>query len=164
MGRSGERAILLYEVFLITQEKLNSLIATACDSSAVSLVETDLFQAGRRKVLRLFIDKPEGVTISDCTKVSRSLSAALDLEPDLIEGAFTLEVSSPGLDRPLKSDADFLRNVGRRLRVTRSTGKPLTGVLKAVNPESLTLELMGNAGDLEVPRSEILSAKADVQI
>jgi ribosome maturation factor RimP len=50
------------------------------------------------------------------------------------------------------------------LRVTRSTGKPLTGVLKAVNPESLTLELMGNAGDLEVPRSEILSAKADVQI
>jgi ribosome maturation factor RimP len=64
----------------------------------------------------------------------------------------------------LKSEADFLRNVGRRLRVTRSTGKPLTGVLKAVNPESLTLELMGNAGDLEVPRSEILSAKADVQI
>lgn len=164
MGRSGERAILLYEVFLITQEKLNSLITAACDAGAVSLVEADLFQAGRRKVLRLFIDKPEGVTISDCTKVSRSLSAALDLEPDIIDGAFTLEVSSPGLDRPLKSEADFLRNIGRCLRVTRSTGKPLSGVLKAADAESLTLELKGNAGELKVPRSEILSAKADVQI
>ena len=164
MGRSAERAILLYEVVLITQEKLNSMIATACEAGNVSLVEADLFQAGKRKMLRLFVDKPEGVTIGDCTKVSRTLSAALDLDPDVIEGAFTLEVSSPGLDRPLKSEADFLRNVGRRLRITRSTGKPVTGVLKSVDNECLTVELMGNAGDMQVLRSEILSAKADVQI
>lgn len=164
MGRSAERAILLYEVVLITQEKLNLMIAAACEAGNVSLVEADLFQAGKRKMLRLFVDKPEGVTIGDCTKVSRALSAALDLDPDVIEGAFTLEVSSPGLDRPLKSEADFLRNVGRRLRITRSTGKPVTGVLKSVDNECLTVELMGNAGDMQVPRSEILSAKADVQI
>lgn len=140
------------------------MIAAACEAGNVSLVEADLFQAGKRKMLRLFVDKPEGVTIGDCTKVSRTLSAALDLDPDVIEGAFTLEVSSPGLDRPLKSEADFLRNVGRRLRITRSTGKPVTGVLKSVDNECLTVELMGNAGDMQVPRSEILSAKADVQI
>lgn len=147
-----------------TREKLDSLIAAACNAVSVSLVEADWFRAGKRKVLRLYIDKPEGVTVSDCACVSRNLSDALDADPDLIDGAYTLEVSSPGLDRPLKTDADFSRNVGRRLRVTRSTGKPVAGNLKEFNDESLTLELKGKAGEVVVPRSEILSAKVDVEI
>ncbi len=145
-------------------EKLNAWIASVCEETNVSLVEADLFQAGKRKVLRLFIDKPEGVTIDDCSKVSRSLSDLLDSDPECISGAFTLEVSSPGLDRPLKSDADFKRNVGRLLRVTRSSGKPLVGELKTFDSETLTLALKGNAGELSVARSEILSAKAEIQI
>ena len=110
-----------YEVFLDNREKLDSLIAEACRSVGVELVELDQFQAGKRKVLRLYVDKPEGVTIGDCTEVSRNLSAALDLDEEVIAGAYTLEVSSPGLDRPLKSTADFQRNAGRFLRITRST-------------------------------------------
>ena len=161
--RSGG-PFLYIEVFLDTREKLDSLIADACNAAAVSLVEADWFRAGKRKVLRLYIDKPEGVTVDDCAKVSRNLSDALDADPDLIDGAYTLEVSSPGLDRPLKSDADFNRNIGRRIRVTRSTGKPAAGVLKSFNDESLTLELKGKAGEIVVPRAEILSAKVDVEI
>lgn len=161
--RSGG-PFLYIEVFLDTREKLDSLIAAACNAASVSLVEADWFRAGKRKVLRLYIDKPEGVTVSDCACVSRNLSDALDADPDLIDGAYTLEVSSPGLDRPLKTDADFSRNVGRRLRVTRSTGKPVAGNLKEFNDESLTLELKGKAGEVVVPRSEILSAKVDVEI
>lgn len=157
-------AILIYEVYLVSQEKLNELIAEACDSQHVSLVECDMFRAGKRKMLRLFIDKPEGVTIDDCSNVSRHLSDALDLNPDLIEGAYTLEVSSPGLDRPLKSVADFLRNKGRLLRVTRSTGKPLTGKLVEADEQNLTLSLKGNAGEVVVPLAEVLVAKVDVQI
>jgi ribosome maturation factor RimP len=152
-----------YEVFLDNREKLDFLIAEACRSVGVELVELDQFQAGKRKVLRLYVDKPEGVTIGDCTEVSRNLSAALDLDEEIIAGAYTLEVSSPGLDRPLKSTADFQRNIGRFLRITRSTGKPVTGILVSVEEQNLTLDLKGHAGQFQVPRSEILSAKVDIQ-
>lgn len=149
---------------MVVQEKLDSLIAEACKAFGVSLVELDMFRAGKRKTLRLYIDKPEGVTIDDCSNVSRHLSDALDLDPEIIDGAYTLEVSSPGLDRPLKSVADFIRNKDRFIRVTRSTGKPITGKLVDANEESLTLTLKGNAGNVVVPRSEVLAAKVDVQI
>lgn len=149
---------------MVAQEKLNSLIAEACEAAAVTLVEFDMFRAGKRKTLRLYIDKPEGVTIDDCSNVSRHLSDALDLDPELIEGAYTLEVSSPGLDRPLKSLADFNRNKGRLLRVTRSTGKPVSGKLLEADEENLTLSLKGNAGSIVIPRSEVLAAKVDVKI
>ena len=145
-------------------QKLDTLIAQACEAAGVTLVEQDMFRAGKRKTLRLYIDKPEGVTIDDCSNVSRHLSDALDLDPEIIEGAYTLEVSSPGLDRPLKSVADLLRNKGRTLRVTRSTGKPLTGKLLDADEDNLTLALKGNAGNVVVPRSEVLVAKVDVQI
>ena len=149
---------------MVVQEKLNSLIAEACKSASVTLVEADMFRAGKRKTLRIYIDKPEGVSIDDCTNVSHFLSDALDLDPELIEGAYTLEVSSPGLDRPLKSLADFLRNKGRLLRVNRSTGKTVTGELKDADEENLTLKLKGNAGDIVIPRSEVLSVKVEVKI
>ena len=96
--------------------------------------------------------------------MSHFLSDALDLDPELIEGAYTLEVSSPGIDRPLKSMADFERNKGRLLRVTRSTGKPVTGELLNADEENLTLKLKGNAGEIVIPRSEVLSAKVEVEI
>ena len=145
-------------------EKLDTLIAKACEAVGVSLVEQDLFRAGKRKTLRLYIDKPEGVTIDDCSAVSRHLSDALDLDPEIIEGAYTLEVSSPGLDRPLKSVADFTRNVGRLVRVTRSTGKPVVGKLVCADEESLTLTVKGASEDMVIPRAEVLVAKVDVQI
>ena len=145
-------------------QKLDTLVAQACEAAGVTLVEQDMFRAGKRKTLRLYIDKPEGVTIDDCSNVSRHLSDALDADPDIIEGAYTLEVSSPGLDRPLKSVADLLRNKGRTLRVTRSTGKPITGKLLEADEDNLTLALKGNAGNVVVPRSEVLVAKVDVQI
>jgi ribosome maturation factor RimP len=95
--------------------------------------------------------------------VSRHLSAALDIDEELVPGAYTLEVSSPGLDRPLKSSRDFERNLNRLLRVTRSTGKPMVGTLRAVDENTLTLTLKGSAGDVVIPRSEILAAKVDIQ-
>jgi len=144
--------------------KLDALIAEACAAAGVTLVEQDLFRAGKRKTLRLYIDKPEGVSIDDCTAVSHHLSDAFDLDPEIIEGAFTLEVSSPGLDRPLKSVADFTRNKGRMIRVTRSTGKPVVGTLVDADEENLTLTVKGAAENVVIPRAEVLVAKVDVQI
>lgn len=160
---TGTLFSFINEVFLETREKLNTLIAEACASVLAELVELDQFQAGKRKVFRIYIDKPEGVSIKDCTQVSRYLSEALDAKPDLIEGAYTLEVSSPGVDRPLKSVRDFERNIGRTLRITQTSGRPVTGVLKSVDEKNIFLILKGNAGEIEIARSAILSAKVDIQ-
>src|SRR2546425_4011267 len=74
--------------------------------------------------LRLFIDKDTGVSLDDCARISRQLSAHLDLE-DPIQGRYTLEVSSPGLDRPLVKDGDYTKFAGRRVRL--STLAPIEG-------------------------------------
>jgi ribosome maturation factor RimP len=131
------------------------------------LVEKDLFSAGRRKILRVFIDKSGGVDVEDCASTSRYLSEELDKEEnaDLIDGSYTIEVSSPGLDRPLKTKRDFERNLGRMLRVMQN-GKFIKGVLKSVNGVSIILETVTAKSkkpttEACIPVSEILTAKVE---
>jgi len=89
------------EAYLENTSKLNSLVLGACERAGVDLVEMDLFGVGRRKILRIFIDKSGGVSVEDCASTSRYLSEELDKEENtkLIDSAYTLEVSSPGIDR-----------------------------------------------------------------
>ena len=86
------------------------------ESLGLELVDLEFKRSGREAVLRLFIDKEGGVTLDDCADVSRELSMLLDVE-DFIPCEYNLEVSSPGLDRPLKSTADYYRFVGRLVKV-----------------------------------------------
>jgi len=130
----------------------------ACERAGVDLVERDLFGAGKRKILRIFIDKDGGVDVEDCARVSRCLSEELDKEENsgIIEGAYTIEVSSPGLDRPLKTKRDFERNLGKKLRV-ECDGKTIKGILKSVGETSITLD----AGT-RIQTGEILTAKVQL--
>lgn len=145
------------------REKLNALIDEACKAVGVELVEFDMFRAGKREIFRIYIDKADGVDVEDCAAVSRHLSDAMDNDESLMEGAYTLEVSSPGIDRPLKSSRDFERNLNRLLRVVRESGKPLSGTLVAFDEQNLALSVKGVTEQVLVPRSEILSAKVEVQ-
>ena len=77
-------------------------------------------------VVRVYIDGDDGVTVEDCAKVSRQVGAVLDVE-DPIAGNYTLEVSSPGVDRPLFSEADFERFVGHQVKVQMSVPRPIDG-------------------------------------
>lgn len=77
----------------------------------------DLQEVGGGKVLRVFVDKPGGVSVADCARLSGRLLERLDIE-DFIPHHYTLEVSSPGLDRPLKKESDYERYEGRRVRIT----------------------------------------------
>jgi ribosome maturation factor RimP len=86
------------------------------DANGLELVEIEYGRIGRDAVLRLFIDKEGGVTLDDCADVSHELSAILDVE-EVIESHYTLEVSSPGLDRPLKKQQDYERFAGRLIKV-----------------------------------------------
>lgn len=94
------------------------------DSYSLELVEAEYVKEGSAKFLRVYIDKPEGVTIDDCEKVSRELESILDKE-DFIDEAYTLEVSSPGLDRVLKKDFEYEKYKGRVVEI--KLYKPISG-------------------------------------
>ena len=100
--------------------KIKALAETLLQEEKMELADMELLREGRGWVLRLFIDKTGGVTLDDCASVSRQFGDQLEVE-DLIPFRYTLEVSSPGLDRPLKKDRDFLRHIGNQIQViTRS--------------------------------------------
>jgi ribosome maturation factor RimP len=97
-------------------EKVQEFVEGLLPSMGLELVEIQYRQEGEGWVLRLFLDGPDGIGVDQCTKVSREISFFLDVE-DLIPHAYNLEVSSPGLERPLRNVADFKRFVGKKARV-----------------------------------------------
>jgi ribosome maturation factor RimP len=102
----------------------------------------DLEMSNRGKMLRLFIDKPEGITVEDCATVSNHVSRLLSVEMDVDYDR--LEVSSPGLDRVLKKPADFVRFIGQRvklkLRIPVEGRKNFVGILQGVEGDNVMLE------------------------
>ena len=111
--------------------RLNELVEGTAIEIGLDLIEYDLFQAGQRKILRIFIDKDGGINVEDCRKMSKQLSVALDLE-DILPFAFLLEVSSPGVDRPLQKKRDFERQRGRTIKINyRENGSEIVQKLLA---------------------------------
>src|SRR3972149_11734692 len=105
-------------------ERVRSLILPVVESQGMELVDVVFRREARGWVLRLLLDKPGGVTLEDCSEVSEQLSDLLDVE-GVIDHPYTLEVSSPGLDRVLKTVQDFMRFTGRLARI--QTGAPIGG-------------------------------------
>lgn len=95
---------------------LRERLASGVAALGFELVDAELVGGRQHQTLRVYIDGPQGVTIDDCAEVSRQLSAVLDVE-DPFPGSYTLEVSSPGLDRPLVTPADFRRFQGATVKV-----------------------------------------------
>ncbi len=130
-------------------ETVSRLVLPILDSLGFELVDIESRRAGRSQVICLYIDKPEGVNLDDCAEVSRELSIALDVE-DSIPDRYTLEVSSPGLNRPLKKPADFIRYTGR-LAVIKTAElfkdemgnrrKTFLGTIKAFEDDAVLLHL-----------------------
>jgi ribosome maturation factor RimP len=126
----------------------------------IELVEVQFRREGHGWVLRLFIDREQGVTLDDCAAVSRAISTWLDVE-DLIEHAYQLEVSSPGLERPLKRIEDFQRFVGRQAKVKlnepRDGQNVFIGTLEQVAGEEVILLVDGR--QVAIPFAEIARAR-----
>jgi ribosome maturation factor RimP len=96
--------------------RVTELAEPLAASLGLELAEVEYRQEGRQMVLRLYIDKDGGVALDDCSAVSRELTEILDVE-DFIQGHYSLEVSSPGLNRPLKKPSDFERYTGRLVKI-----------------------------------------------
>jgi ribosome maturation factor RimP len=95
---------------------ITTLVTPILSDLGIELVELEFKREGQGQLLRLFIDKPGGVTLDDCIAVSREVSATLDVE-DPITSPYRLEVSSPGIDRPLKKPSDFARFAGETVKL-----------------------------------------------
>lgn len=124
------------------EQKLQALVEDTIDSMGFELVGVETQRAGRFLTVRLYIDKEGGVTIDDCSDVSRQVSAIFDVE-DPIADKYNLEVSSPGLDRPLFTLAHYERFVGRdvviHLRIPMFDRRKWQGKLESVEGDMITL-------------------------
>ena len=120
------------------------LAAPLAEGEGMEIVDVEFRHEGSRggRILRLYLDKEGGTNVDDLTRMSRQLSELLDAE-DTIDGAYTLEVSSPGINRPLKKPEHFARFIGKRIRIrTRDMidgRRSFLGILGKVVEESVTL-------------------------
>ncbi len=125
------------------EQRTEEILAPIIGEHEFELVDVEYVKEGGTWYLRAYIDKPGGITIDDCETVSRRLSDILD-EKDYIEDAYILEVSSPGLGRPLRKEKDFKRSLGEEveLRTYRmiEKRKEFTGILRSYDEKTVTIE------------------------
>ena len=131
---------------------ISELIDTTVQALGLELWGVELLQQGRYSLLRVYIEREEGVTIEDCEKVSRQVSALLDVE-DPIAGEYTLEVSSPGVDRPLFSIEQYAQYVGSevnlKLRRALDGRRKFKGQIIKVSGDIVALLVEGTEYDLD---------------
>jgi ribosome maturation factor RimP len=126
-------------------EHVRAVASRVAESCGLQLVEVEMRGGGKARMLRIVIDKPEGVTHEDCANLSRQVGTILDVEDAVPGGSYMLEVSSPGLDRKLNGAADFARYTGSRLKLmTREPvdrNRHFEGRLEAFDGTTLRLDL-----------------------
>ncbi len=148
----------------ITQA-VEDLVLPVLQELNLELVDVAYKKEGRNWILRIYIDKEGGVTVDDCSRVSHRISDLIDIE-DLIPNHYLLEVSSPGLDRPLKKEADFLKYKNRSIRL--STFAPIgsrrnfKGTIQDFREGRLFLEAQGTL--FEIPLDNIAKANLEIEL
>lgn len=126
------------------EQKTEEILLPIVEENGFELVDVEYVKEGSTWYLRAYIDKPGGINIDDCEVVSRRLSDILD-EKDYIDDAYILEVSSPGLGRPLKKEKDFKRSLGEEVEIRTyrmiDKQKEFTGILKDYDEKTVTIEM-----------------------
>lgn len=134
------------------EQKAEALLAPIVAEAGFELVDVEYVKEAGNWYLRGYIDKPEGITVNDCEAVSRKFSDKLD-EDDFIEDSYIMEISSPGLDRPLKKEKDFQRNMGKLVEVRTyrpiEKQKEFCGILTAFDSNSVTIDEDGTERTFE---------------
>ena len=137
------------------QESIEKLVAPYLKHEGADVVDLQLSGNPRNRTLRIDVDRMDGITVDECARLSRGIADVLDTH-DPISGRYVLEVSSPGLDRPLKSDRDYKRAVGRTVKVILDGGRVLVGQLLRFDGPEVVLAVDGR--HRVVPADEIRKA------
>lgn len=139
----------------VYEQRAEEMILPLVEAQRFELVDVEYVKEAGNWYLRVYIDKEGGITVDDCELISRAFSDLLD-EADFIEDSYILEVSSPGLGRPLKKDKDFQRSIGKEIEVRTFRAidkqKEFTGILKEFNKDSFTIVIEDN--EMTFQRSE----------
>ena len=137
----------------MTSDELEELLEPSVERLGYELADLEVKLGGKDGVLRLFIDKPDGIDLDDCEKVSHAVSALLDVE-DPLPGQYNLEVSSPGLDRTLKKVEHFQRFVGEEVKVQMrfpiEGRKRFRGELTSSDDENIVVLVDGQSHTLPI--------------
>ena len=156
-------------------ETVTKLVTPILDDHHFELVDIEFVKEGKSWYLRVFIDKEGGINIEECALVSDQLSEKLDnCDPDPIPQAYYLEVSSPGAERPLKKEKDYVRSVGKELEIRyinvslyqQLDGKKVyEGTMTALSKDELTLEYMDKTRKktITIPRKQIAKARLAIK-
>jgi ribosome maturation factor RimP len=136
-------------------------------STEYELVDVQFKSERGQWFLNIFVDKPGGITLDDCELVNKLIDPILDAEQDIAGKHDYLIVSSPGLDRPIKTDSDFRRNMGRVLDIKlfspMNKKKEFTGVLQGFDDENAFLEIAGLADQVVIKRANIAKAQQHIE-
>ena len=142
------------------EQRAEQLLMPVIQENGFELVDVEYVKEAGTRYLRAYIDKEGGITIDDCELVSRAFGQLLDAE-DFIEESYVLEVSSPGLGRPLKKEKDFVRNIGKDVEVKlfkplskEKKEKDFLGTLKSYDGASVTI-VQESGEELTLERSAI---------
>ena len=149
----------------VDREAIGGIIRRVAEREGLELVHWELVGPAGNFVLRIFIDKPAGVSHSDCEVVSHQVSTLLDVE-DLIPNRYTLEVSSPGLERGLYKRGDYERFVGSRLKLRTVEAidgqRNFRGRLIGIDSQNVRFDADGR-GQIEIPYEKILKANIEYE-
>jgi len=147
-------------------ERIRTVAEPILAERGLELVEVEFQREGRGWILRLYMDRAGGVTLGDCQQVSEELGDHLDVE-DLIDHPYHLEVSSPGLDRPLTREADFLRYAGKAVRITTHEAvegqRNFRGRLAGLEDGMVLLDL-AEGRRVRIPRGLIAKARLEIEL
>lgn len=151
-------------------DTVTTLVNPILDDNGFYLSDVEFVKEGAGWFLRVFIDKPGGITLDECVLVSEALSERLDaMEPDPIPQAYFLEVSSPGAERPLKVEADYQNALGEYIHISlfqkQAGQKVFEGTLETLTPESLTMQVKDKAKvkTLTFDRKAIANARLAIE-
>ena len=128
----------------VDDRRLAGLIRPVVAAAGMDLESVRTTVAGRRRLLRVVVDSDHGVSLDDAAEVSRDVSAALDATDVMGDVPYTLEVSSPGVDRPLTDPRHWRRAVGRLVEVTAADAGPISGRVLAADADGVTLDVAGD--------------------
>jgi ribosome maturation factor RimP len=145
-------------------DRVRKIAGPLISDEGMELVDVEYRRESKGWVLRLYLDKEGGVTLDDCTRISQEVGRSLDVE-DLIQIPYTLEVSSPGLSRPLKTEKDFMKYRHRLIKVKTldpiQNRRQFKGKLLGVSTNQIEIEVEG--GIFQIPLSNVAKANLEVE-
>ncbi len=153
--------------FVLTRkDRLQAFCRQVAEARGLELVDLELFRAGRREVVRAYMHKPGGITLDECSQASHHLATLLEAD-DEFQNPFTLEISSPGLDRPLKTPEDWKRREGEWVRVHCGEDvegrKTWIGRLVRAESDAAILVPENTETEIRIPYRAVQLARVDVR-